>query len=526
KFQLFPEFDTTQIYVYGKVNINNELSDTEKIVTSLEKKLLQNSYKSEISSITSVTGFKMDAKNRAELGENLFHIFIDLHERKPSNLFDRYISPYLSLEYDESLLKRDSSAKEIAKHIQELMIPFHTQTDKMGLTFDELVVKVPGAGVVASDIEISLSGKNEQEILKGIKIVENSLNSITGVKDISNDATIGEKELKLRVNKYGQELGFNEAVISQALMPYYLKGEYGKMFNDDGLLRLKIESKANKNINSIQKVELQIPNTNQYIALKDICDFIVIQGFVTLNKEDAVRIRTIFASLNKEIITSSEVMQKMQTTFNELKESGYRVDIKGEEQENNKNRSEMMQAGLISIFLIFITLVWLFDSIKKPLIVISTIPLVLLGVFVGHIIMGINLSMPGLIGIVGLSGVVVNDGLIMVSFIQKANDTEELMRKALTRLRPILLTSLTTVLGLLTLIFFASGQALILQPMAISLGFGIAWATVLNLIYVPLLFSVIYNIKPQIKDTDDFRNNKSRVRRENTSSKTDTRISH
>ena len=154
-----------------------------------------------------------------------------------------------------------------------------------------------------------------------------------------------------------------------------------------------------------------------------------------------------------------------------------------------------MQSAIIAIFLIFITLVWLFDSIKKSLIVISTIPLVLLGVFVGHAIMGLNLTMPGLIGIVGLAGVVVNDGLIMVDFIKKAKDTEELMRRAQTRLRPILLTSLTTVLGLLTLIFFASGQAKILQPMAVSLGYGIAWATVLNLLYVPLLYAVVYKIK-------------------------------
>jgi multidrug efflux pump subunit AcrB len=159
----------------------------------------------------------------------------------------------------------------------------------------------------------------------------------------------------------------------------------------------------------------------------------------------------------------------------------------------------MMQSAFISIFLIFITLVWLFDSIKKPLIVISTIPLVIFGVYFGHMVMGINLTMTGMIGIVGLAGVVVNDGLIMVSFIQGAKNTEELMKKAGTRLRPILLTSLTTVLGLITLIFFASGQAKILQPMAISLGFGIAWATVLNLIYVPLLYSVIFKIKKETK---------------------------
>ena len=155
----------------------------------------------------------------------------------------------------------------------------------------------------------------------------------------------------------------------------------------------------------------------------------------------------------------------------------------------------MMQSAIIAIFLIFITLVWLFDSIVKSLIVISTIPLVLLGVFVGHFLLGLNLSMPGLIGIVGLAGVVVNDGLIIVDFIKYAKNTEDLIRRAKARLRPILLTSLTTVLGLITLIFFASGQAMILQPMAISLGFGIAWATVLNLIYVPLLYAVIYRIK-------------------------------
>jgi len=155
----------------------------------------------------------------------------------------------------------------------------------------------------------------------------------------------------------------------------------------------------------------------------------------------------------------------------------------------------MMQSAVVAIFLIFITLVWLFDSILKSLIVISTIPLVLLGVYFGHFVMGLNMTMTGLIGTVGLAGVVVNDGLIMVSFIKDAKDTEDLMKKAKTRLRPILLTSLTTVLGLLTLMFFASGQAKILQPMAISLGFGIAWATVLNLIYVPLLYATVYKIR-------------------------------
>ncbi|MBU1658638.1 efflux RND transporter permease subunit [bacterium] len=495
KFQLFPEFDTTQVYVTGKVNINSELKDTEVIIAQLEKVLIDKLETRDVSSITSVIGFKMDPKNQVETGENMFHIFVDLHEKAPDNLFDRFISPYLSIEYDASFLSRKRDAKEISKDIEELIHPFMDLKDKDGRVFDELVVRVPGAGVVAHDIEISLSGQDEATTLKALKYLSDELVRIKGVNNISNDANIGEKELKLRVNRYGQGLGFNEELVSNELRAYYLKGEYGKLFNEDGLVRIKIESTNSNRIESIDTIELQVPSTNQLVALKDICDFVMVQGFVTLNKEDGIRIRSVFASLDKKMVTSSEVMSKLQSVFKKLQSEGHRVDIKGEEQENNKNKIEMLQSAVIAIFLIFITLVWLFDSIVKSLIVISTIPLVLLGVYFGHLVMGINLTMPGMIGVVGLAGVVVNDGLIMVSFIKNAKDTEDLMRKAKTRLRPILLTSLTTVLGLSTLIFFASGQAMILQPMAISLGFGIAWATVLNLIYVPLLYAVAYKIK-------------------------------
>ena len=499
KFQLFPDFDNTQIYVYGKVNVNSELEDTEKIVTALEKKLLANTNEDDFSSITSVIGFKMDAKNMVETGDNLFHIFIDLKERAPTNVFDTYISPYLSIEYDGDVLTRQNSAEDIAKVIDKLIEPFKVQKENGNLLYEELVVKVPGAGVVASDIEISLSGKSEKDILAGVKYLRSALDSIEGVSNSSDDANPGEKELKLRVNEYGQELGFNEELISAELRSYYLKGEYGKMFNDEGLVRIKIESGINKEISSIDNIEVQVPSTDNYVALHDVCEFIMIQGFVALKKEDGTRIRTVLATLNKKVITSAEAMKELEPAFDKLKKDGYKIDIKGEEKENAKNKREMMQSAIIAIFLIFITLVWLFDSIKKSLIVISTIPLVLLGVYFGHWVMGINLTMPGMIGIVGLAGVVVNDGLIVVNFIKHANDTEELMKRAGTRLRPILLTSLTTVLGLSTLIFFASGQAMILQPMAISLGFGIAWATVLNLIYVPLLYAVIFKIKDRVQ---------------------------
>ena len=187
----------------------------------------------------------------------------------------------------------------------------------------------------------------------------------------------------------------------------------------------------------------------------------------------------------------SEVFEKMDNEIKELRRD-VKLVIKGEQEENEKVQKEMAQAALMAIVLIFMALVWMFDSFLKPLIILSTIPLSILGVLIGHLIMGINISMPSLIGMVGLSGVIVNDGIIMMDFIKKAKSVGELVHYSKMRLRPILLTSITTVLGLGTLIFFSSGQALILQPMAVSLGFGILWATILNLYYVPMVYRIIY----------------------------------
>ncbi len=498
KFQLFPEFDVTQIYVSGKVNINNDLQNTERLVTELEKEILKNMKEEEFISVTSVIGLRMDSKNKAELGENLFQIFIELHERAPDNIFNKYINPYLSLDYNGSLLTRDRSAYEIKKDVAAWMEPFTKLKTQEGLVYEELNTDVQGTGVVAHDVEIAISGKDDAALVEAVKTLKTAMSQIDGLINMGDDADLGEKELKLRINAYGEKLGFNEQVITNELRAYYLKSEYGKMFNSSGLVRVRIEGTNKDTISSLEQMEVKVPGSQNYVALKEVCDFIITQGYVNTIKEDGKRIRSVFASLDKEKLMAADAMLKLAPTIVSLQEEGYDIEVKGEQKENEKNQREMSQAGIMAIFLIFITLIWLFDSIKLSLIVLSTIPLVILGVYIGHSVMGLNMSMTSMIGVVGLAGVVVNDGLIMVSFIKNAKDLEELVRLAKTRLRPILLTSITTVIGLSTLIFFASGQALILQPMAVALGFGIIWATVLNLIYVPILYAVVYRIKSPV----------------------------
>jgi len=501
KFKLFPEFDSTQIYMNGKIDVNSKIEETEKRVTQIEEKLLAY-YKAhedegEVSSITSVIGILFNSDQTFETGENFFHIFINLHEKAPENFFDTYLNPIFSLEYDGEDMIRKQKAQELAKVTDEKVLQvFKTLTQENGdKVFSEINVFVPQTGIVGHDIEIGLNVLDEKQQLKAIESLKDELSGLEGVFDVTDNATEGVRELKLRVNEYGQMLGFSEAYVTSLLKGTFLKAEYGKMFDEHGLIRLRIED-PNKDENlEIQSVKLTTPDGASVVRLDEVCDFVYRKSFVKIFKEDAQRVRTVIARVESKTILATEVMQKIKPLLERFEKEGIKVIIKGEEKENQQMKKEMSEAAMIALFLIFISLVWMFNSLVLPLIIISTIPLSVVGALVGTYLMRINLTMPGVMGIIGLAGVVVNDGLIMLSFIRKADNEKEMMEKAGQRLRPILLTSITTVLGLSSMIFFASGQALIIQPMAISLGFGIAWATVLNLYYVPLLYSVIYKVK-------------------------------
>ncbi len=501
KFKLFPDFDSTQIYLNGKIDVNSKLEDTEKMVSKIEKALLdyykKNEGEGEVSSITSVIGILFNSDQTFETGDNLFHIFINLHEKAPENFFDTYLNPIFSLEYDGSDMIREHKAQALAKITQEEVLEaFKKLTLPNGKkVFSEINLFVPQTGIVGHDIEIGLNVLDEKKQLKAIEKLKKALLSIDGVFDVTDNATEGVKELKLRVNEYGQMLGFSEAYVTSVLKGTFLKGEYGKMFDEKGLIRVRIEDPDKDEALDINSVKLTTPDGNKVVRLDEICDFVYKKSYVKIFKEDGERVRTVIARVDSKTILATEVMQQIKPLLASFEKEGIKVIIKGEEKENKQMKKEMSEAALIAIFLIFISLVWMFNSLILPLIIISTIPLSIVGALVGTYIMGINLTMPGVMGMIGLTGVVVNDGLIMLSFIKGSKEQTEMMKNAGYRLRPILLTSVTTVLGLSSMIFFASGQALIIQPMAISLGFGIAWATVLNLYYVPLLYAVIYKVK-------------------------------
>jgi multidrug efflux pump subunit AcrB len=497
KFELMPTFDGSQIYFSGKVDTDSRLRQTEKSVSKIENILKKYVKPDNVSSITSIVGMKFNPDQSFDSGEHLFQLFINLHERKPENLFDKYINPHLSLEYDSSDMLRSESAQDILRRLKKTILPKLKALKRADGTplFQELNLYVPQAGIVKNDIEIGLGGAKDPKLFAALHKLQSVIQDINGTLHVEVNAKEGPQELKFHINDYGQKLGFTEANLVNTLRGMFMEAEYAKMFDTKGLIRVRIENPNKKHNYDMDALELRTPDGRQVVKLHDIADFVYKKSMLRVYKENGERIWSISASVDKSIVLPTEVMSRIKPLLQQFKKNGIDVIIKGEQKANQQLKTEMSRAAVLALFLIFISLVWMFNSFIQPLIVLSTIPLSIVGALVGTKLFGLNMTMIGAMGLIGLAGVVVNDGLIMVDFIRHTRKTEEMVEGAKIRLRPIILTSVTTVLGLSTIIFFASGQSLIVQPMAIALGFGVAWATVLNLIYVPLLYAVIYRVR-------------------------------
>ena len=182
-------------------------------------------------------------------------------------------------------------------------------------------------------------------------------------------------------------------------------------------------------------------------------------------------------------------MKKIEPHLKNLEQNGFQFEFKGEKEKRDDMNRDLSKASIIALGLIFLTLLFAFKNFTATFLIISVIPFSILGAIIGHFVLDLNLTLPGLIGVFGLAGVVINDSIVMISFIHETKSENDLIEKASQRLRPIVLTSLTTLLGLSSLIFFVSGDGKILQPIAVSLGFGLLWGTIINLLYIPAIYS-------------------------------------
>jgi multidrug efflux pump subunit AcrB len=223
------------------------------------------------------------------------------------------------------------------------------------------------------------------------------------------------------------------------------------------------------------------------------------RGYATLRRVDRRRVVTVTADVDEDAANANEINANLKETVLPALVAdfpGLSFDFEGEERETADSMKSLRVNFAVALFLIFTLLAIPFRSYSQPLIIMSVIPFGFVGAIAGHLLMGMNLSMLSFFGMVALTGIVVNDSLILIDQINRMRRDgvaldEALLRSAQRRFRPILLTTLTTFFGLTPMIFETSLQARFLIPMAISLGFGVVFATAITLVLVPVIYRIL-----------------------------------
>ena len=491
RFQMFPKFDSTDVKISMKANQNTTLEEAFKIVQAIEKDLMKQKDKFFIASIDSVAGYRRDSGNTTENYPYVMYMTVELQEMKPQNIIDKYVTPYLSFYYDDTNRNRTLKSQQIAKKLKSFLKKKEYK-DKYNL--DDLAILEKKVGPIKSDIKIGLISDDNEKIVHYIELLTNTLKPIDGITTVSNSVKFGVDEIKLKINPYGESLGVDEAYIGAYLSKLYMLRKASVSFDKTSLLDIKIKSKNQDDYENFKTTQIVLKDGRK-VRLNEICDFITKRSLEKLIKDNTEINFYLFANVNPDILTASEALAKIEPLLEKIRKDNIRIILKGEAAKNKDLIKDMILASTLAIVLIMLSMLYLFNSFRETFILMSVIPFSFLGVLLGHSAMGINLSMSAMIGTLGLAGVVINDGIIMMTYLKRAKNIEDVFKWATKRFRPIIITTVTTLIGMSSLIFFPSGQAVIFQPIAIALGFGLAWGTILNLIYLPVLYSFAYKLK-------------------------------
>lgn len=487
RFQMFQSFDDSTINITFKAIPSTTIDESLEIVQTLERDILKESDRFFVSHVSSTAGYRRSATGTTEIYPYVGYISVELHKMKPSNFLDKYITPYLSFYYDSEDRIRDKTSQEISS---DLRIWLKEQGYVENYNLNSLMVVENKMGNTKADIRIGVISNNYQKALKVIREIEEEFSKIEGIEFFGNDVKTGPDELKLKLNAYGEKLGITESYLGKYIANLYLTKKIGTIFDGSELVDVKVKSfNIENDIEEFKELEIPLKN-GTYVKLKEVCEFENIESLEMLVKDDGETNFYVFANVNPSIITATEVIEKMAPFIQKLKKiEDIKLKFKGEKEQKELMQTEMILASLLAAILIFLSILYLFNSIRETLIVVSVIPFSFLGVYIGHFILGLNISLPSLIGALGLAGIIVNDGILMMATIKEANTKDEMLILAIKRFRPIILTSLTTILGLCSLIFFATAEAVVYQPLAVSMGFGLLWGTIINLFFVPIIYN-------------------------------------
>ena len=348
-----------------------------------------------------------------------------------------------------------------------------------------------------SSISFNILGEDIKQLEEASKQLERKLTEYEGVFDIRSSLNVGGEEIKLDIKPQAESLGLSMASVGRQVRQAFYGEEAQRIQRGKNEIKVMVRypEEDRTSIGNLESMRIRNNNGDE-IPFSSVATASFGKAYSSIIRENGIRVVTVSADADSSTVEPRRVISditenyipEMRDKFPQLK-----FDLEGSSSETVKLVQELTNASIAALFLIYILIAIPLKSYLQPIIIMSVIPFGLIGAVIGHIVLNEAISMFSLFGLVALAGVVVNDSIIMVDFINKARQEgmdiiQAVVNSGTQRFRAIILTSLTTAIGLMPIMTETSTQAQFVIPMAISIAFGIVFATVITLFLVPCLY--------------------------------------
>ena len=412
---------------------------------------------------------------------------------------------------------QNADANEVGSHLATISVDLLTAESRHFSTKDfiaawredvgivpeawNISIKEPTIGPSGRAIDIRLQGTDLGQLESAAHALKVWLSGYPGVHNLIDDLRPGKPEFTLHLKPGAFSLGLDAQTIASQLRSAYqgskvIESSIG-LETYEVIVRLNDESKDE--LSDFDSFPIIHPVSGAVVPLTHVADIVETRSYSRIQRIDNKRTVTIYGDIDSTLNNTGEVIRDLRKAYLQtFKEDfpGITISFEGEVKEGGETQGSMGTAFILGLFGVFILLSVQFRSYAEPLIVMINIPLAFIGVVFGHWVMGMDITMPSMLGFVSLAGIVVNDSILLVEFVKRRvaeglSVHDAAAKASHDRFRAVLLTSLTTIAGMTPLLFETSLQAQVLIPLATSIVFGIASATLLVLFVVPCFYTVL-----------------------------------
>ena len=349
---------------------------------------------------------------------------------------------------------------------------------------------------VGEPVSVELSAPTDEKLNRAVAAVQDSLSRYNGVFDITSDLEQGKREIELKLKPAARTLDITLDDLARQVRAAFFGVESYRLQRgqDEVLVYARLPDDQRNSIEDLSDYRIRTPQGSD-VPLEEVATASISYAPSQINRQDGRRVITVTADVDPSVTTGGEVTGDLEASVLPAVQQeiqGMTFGFGGQQRQQRKAQSSLVIGFLLALFAIYALLAIPFRSYLQPLVIMSTIPFAWIGAIVGHLMLGLSLGLLSIFGIVGLSGVIVNDALVMLDFANEeraegADWKDALVHAGQARFRPILLTSVTTFLGVFPIIIEQSVQAQFLVPMAVSLGVGILFGTGVLMMIVPAL---------------------------------------